>query len=422
MSLLQKLKGEIVSRLVILIEQLIPNGVEYTSIGQLIKRVKEKGRSSEDVSTVYSVSNIQGLVNAEDFRDHTIHSEDTSNYTIIRKGMFAYNPSRLNIGSIAYLKTEMAGLVSPMYIVFKIDEKRVNKKFLFAFIKSSLCRNKINSLIEVGARFRFNFERWDLINIPIPPLEIQAEIVRILDTFTELTAELTTELTTRKKQYNYYRDQLLSFEEGEVKWKTLGDVTEKWYSGGTPTAGKPEYYEGGEIPWLRTQEVKFADIEETEVKVTPSALKNSSAKWIPKNCVIIAISGATAGRSAINKIPLTTNQHCGCLEIDSTKALYRYVYHWVCCNYENIKALGQGARGDLNSSIIKNFKLPIPYADAPEKSLTEQARIVDILDKFDALTNSITEGLPREIALRQKQYEYYRDLLLSFPKPEEAAA
>jgi len=202
----------------------------------------------------------------------------------------------------------------------------------------------------------------------------------------------------------------------------LGDVTEKWYSGGTPTAGKPEYYEGGEIPWLRTQEVKFADIEETEVKVTPSALKNSSAKWIPKNCVIIAISGATAGRSAINKIPLTTNQHCGCLEIDSTKALYRYVYHWVCCNYENIKALGQGARGDLNSSIIKNFKLPIPYADAPEKSLTEQARIVDILDKFDALTNSITEGLPREIALRQKQYEYYRDLLLSFPKPEEAAA
>jgi len=124
MSLLQKLKGEIVSRLVILIEQLIPNGVEYTSIGQLIKRVKEKGRSSEDVSTVYSVSNIQGLVNAEDFRDHTIHSEDTSNYTIIRKGMFAYNPSRLNIGSIAYLKTEMAGLVSPMYIVFKIDEKK----------------------------------------------------------------------------------------------------------------------------------------------------------------------------------------------------------------------------------------------------------------------------------------------------------
>ncbi|HFS0589850.1 TPA: restriction endonuclease subunit S [Klebsiella pneumoniae] len=262
-----------------------------------------------------------------------------------------------------------------------------------------------------------------LIPIPCPDnpeksLAIQSEIVRILDKFTALTAELTAELTMRKKQYNYYREQLLSFDDGEVEWKTLGDVTKKWYSGGTPTAGKAEYYENGEIPWLRTQEVKFSDINSTEIKITQAALKNSAAKWIPENCVIIAISGATAGRSAINKIPLTTNQHCGCLEIDDTKALYRYVFHWVSFNYENIKSLGQGARGDLNSTIIKNFKLPIPYATAPDKSLEEQARIVEILDKFDTLTNSITEGLPREIELRQKQYEYYRDLLFSFPKPE----
>ncbi|WP_072931847.1 restriction endonuclease subunit S [Nissabacter archeti] len=266
-----------------------------------------------------------------------------------------------------------------------------------------------------------------LVPIPCPDnpkksLAIQSEIVRILDTFTALTAELTAELNMRKKQYNYYRDQLLSFKEGEVEWKTLGDVTKKWYSGGTPTAGKAEYYENGSIPWLRTQEVKFSDINSTEIKITQAALKNSAAKWIPENCVIIAISGATAGRSAINKIPLTTNQHCGCLEIDDTKALYRYVFHWVSFNYENIKSLGQGARGDLNSTIIKNFKLPIPYATDPDKSLEEQARIVEILDKFDTLTHSINEGLPREIELRQKQYEYYRDMLFSFPKPEVAEA
>jgi len=151
-------------------------------------------------------------------------------------------------------------------------------------------------------------------------------------------------------------------------------------------------------------------------------VKKTAAKWIPANCVIVAISGATAGRSAINKIPLTTNQHCGCLEIDDSKALYRYVFHWVSFNYENIKALGQGARGDLNSSIIKSFKFPIQYADNPKKSLAEQSRIVAFLDKFNTLTNSLTEGLPREIALRQKQYEHYRDLLLSFPKPESAMA
>ena len=299
----------------------------------------------------------------------------------------------------------------------------LNSKFLYHYLLTQ--KNKISSQVRKASIPRLSKTSLDRIFVPIPcpdnpekSLAIQSEIVRILDKFTALTAELTAELTARKKQYNYYRDRLLSFEEGEVEWKTLGDVTKKWYSGGTPTAGNPEYYDGGDIPWLRTQEIKFSDVCETEVKITAAALKKTSAKWIPENCVIVAISGATAGRSAINKIALTTNQHCGCLEIDSKKALYRYVFHWVSFNYENIKALGQGARGDLNSTIIKNFKLPIPYADDPEKSLEEQARIVAILDKFDTLTGSISEGLPREIELRQKQYEYYRDLLFSFPKPD----
>lgn len=307
------------------------------------------------------------------------------------------------------------------------DNHHIHIKFLYYFLKLNEPHfQQIGSKMQMPQIAIPDTDKF-LVPIPCPDnhkksLEIQTKIVRILDTFTELNAELNAELKARKKQYNYYREQLLGFEKSTVEWKTLGDVTKKWYSGGTPTAGNPEYYVGGDIPWLRTQEVKFSDIELTEVKITQSAVKNSAAKWIPANCVIIAISGATAGRSAINKIPLTTNQHCGCLEIDSTKALYRYVFHWVSFNYENIKALGQGARGDLNSSIIKGFELPLPYADNPEKSLAEQARIVAILDKFDTLANSITEGLPREIELRNKQYVYYLEQLLSFPRPDEVAA
>jgi type I restriction enzyme S subunit len=325
------------------------------------------------------------------------------------------------IGRVAI--TQYDCFVDRTLAIFTNYIKGINKKYFAYQLKNKFDIEKENAR---GSTLKtITKEEFSKFQIPIPcpenpkkSLEIQAEIVRILDTFTELTTELTTELNARKKQYNYYRDQLLSFEDGEVEWKPLGDVTKKWYSGGTPRAGNPEYYDDGDIPWLRTQEVKFSDIEKTEVKVTQAALDNSSAKWIPANCVIIAISGATAGRSAINKIPLTTNQHCGCLEIDSSKALYRYVFHWVSFNYENIKSLGQGARGDLNSSIIKNFKFPVPFANDPEKSLAEQARIVAILDKFDTLTTSLQEGLPREIELRQKQYEYYRDLLLSFPKPD----
>ena len=90
-------------------------------------------------------------------------------------------------------------------------------------------------------------------------------------------------------------------------------------------------------------------------------------------------------------------------------ALYKYVFYWVSANYLTLKSLGRGARGDLNSSIIRKFKIPIP-------SLEHQQRIVSILDRFDTITNSLTEGLPKEIELRQKQYEYYRDQLLAFPK------
>ncbi|TQI78581.1 type I restriction enzyme S subunit [Serratia fonticola] len=392
--------------------------VEWKSLGKVASlrrgRVMSKGYLIDNIGKypVYSSqtanNGIIGSIDTFDFDGEYISwTTDGAN-----AGTVFYRTGKFSI-------TNVCGLI-------KINEEVVvNYKYLFYWLTIEAKKHVYSGM----GNPKLMSHQVEKIPVPIPcpdnpekSLAIQSEIVRILDTFTVLTAELTAELNMRKKQYNYYRDQLLSFDDGEVEWKTLGDVTKKWYSGGTPTAGKAEYYENGDIPWLRTQEVKFSDINSTEIKITQAALKNSAAKWIPENCVIIAISGATAGRSAINKIPLATNQHCGCLEIDDTKALYRYVFHWVSFNYENIKLLGQGARGDLNSTIIKNFKLPVPYATDPDKSLEEQARIVDILDKFDTLTNSITEGLPREIELRQKQYKHYRELLFSFPRPEVAEA
>lgn len=312
---------------------------------------------------------------------------------------------------------------SAMKMITSSDDARFILRYVFHWL------NTIPSGLVEGDHKRQWISNYCNKTIPIPcpddpekSLAIQGEIVRILDSFAELTAELTAELNQRKKQYNHYRDQLLTFDEDKVEWKMLGDVTLKSYSGATPKAGNLKYYAQGTIPWLRTQEVVFSDIHETNVKITQAAVDETAAKWVPENCVIIAISGATAGRSAINKIPLTTNQHCCCLEIDPSQANYRYVFHWVSRNYETLRDMGQGARGDLNSGLIKGFKIPIPFADDSQKSLAEQARIVAILDTFDTLTTSITEGLPREIELREKQYNYYRDQLLSFPKPDAEAA
>ena len=289
--------------------------------------------------------------------------------------------------------------------------------------------------------------------VPVPSLEIQERIVNVLDDFekicTDLNIGLPAEIEARQKQYEYYRDKLLTFAETgntilsraeqsraeqsraeqsraeqsraeqsralikllqyvfDYAVVSLQDVVKNSCSGGTPKKGVSEYYEDGNIPWLRTQEVVFRDICKTECFITESAVKNSAAKWIPENCVIVAISGATAGRCAINKIPLTTNQHCLNLEVDPEMALYRYVYYCICAKQEELLAKKEGARGDLNSTRILSLQIDLP-------SIEKQKRIVSILDRFDAICNDLTSGLPAEIEARQKQYEYYRDKLLTF--------
>ena len=194
----------------------------------------------------------------------------------------------------------------------------------------------------------------------------------------------------------------------EVEWKALGEVSLKISSGGTPRTGVAEYY-GGDIPWLRTQEVDFGEIWDTGVKITEAGLKSSSANWIPANCVIVAMYGATVGKIGINKIPMTTNQACANIQLADNVANYRYVFHFLLSQYEYIKSLGAGSQTNINAGIVKKLQIPIPCPGNPKISLEIQAEIVRILDTFTELTTELTA----ELTARKKQYNYYRDQLLS---------
>jgi len=242
--------------------------------------------------------------------------------------------------------------------------------------------------------------------IPIPcphnpekSLAIQSEIVRILDTFTALAAELNAELTARKKQYNYYRDQLLSFKEGEVEWKTLGEVAKITIGEfvrkdkQNPEAEYP-VYNGG-----RTPTGYYEDFNNDGDKI------------------IVSARGANAGYVNKSSSPYWAGNSCYSISVRVVKKLHwMYVYYYLKQSEAQLTGIQQkGGIPAVSKKQMEDFLLPIP-------SPSEQARIVTILDKFDALTNSITEGLPREIELRQKLYEYYRDLLFSFPKSDEAVS
>ena len=322
----------------------------------------------------------------------------------------AASGSREHVGKVAFIYQDIDYYFGGFMGVIRCNNN-VNSRYLFHIFTSSIFQDYLNEVLNSSTINNLNSKVMDSFRLPIPPLSVQTEIVKILDALTALTSELTSELILRRKQYEYYREKLLSEEElGKVgfEWKTIDEISNKISSGGTPTTSNNGYYDNGTIPWLRTQEVDFKEIWDTNIKITEDALNNSSAKWIPANCVIVAMYGATVGKTAINKIPLTTNQACANIEINDKLACYRYIFHYLTSKYEYIKSLGSGSQTNINAQIVKKIKVPVP-------PIEEQQRIVSILDKFETLTNSITEGLPLAIEQSQKRYEYYRELLLNFP-------
>lgn len=187
----------------------------------------------------------------------------------------------------------------------------------------------------------------------------------------------------------------------------LGDICKYVTSGGTPKSSIKEYYEPKQIPWLKTKEVNYCRIYETEAYISKDGLDNSSAKMIPQNSVIVAMygQGDTAGRVAINKIPLTTNQACCNLIIDETKAYYEFVYYQLVTLYEKMVSLKNGgAQPNLNAAIIKSMEIKLP-------PLKTQRYIADILSSYDNLIENNQKQIKLLEEAAQRLYkEWFVDL------------
>ncbi|HDK2180526.1 TPA: restriction endonuclease subunit S [Escherichia coli] len=259
-----------------------------------------------------------------------------------------------------------------------------------------------------------------LVPIPCPDnpeksLAIQSEIVRILDKFTALTAELTAELNMRKKQYNYYRDQLFSFNTEDVPRLPMGqkDIGE-FIRGGT--FQKKDFIDAGVgcIHYGQIYTYYGTYTEKTKTYISTALAKK--CKKAQKGDLIIATTSEN-DEDVCKAVAWLGSED---IAVSSDACIYKhnlnpkYVsYFFQTEQFQNQKRqyiTGAKVRR-VNADNLSKILIPVP-------SMEIQERIVSILDKFDTLTNSITEGLPREIELRQKQYEYYRDLLFSFPKPE----
>ena len=339
-----------------------------------------------------------------------------------RNGLFKANSIILatsaTIGEHALLLQD--ALTNQRFTNFEIKEELKNillPKFAFYyfFIIDEWCKKHTI----IGNFPSVDTQQLMELHFPIPPLRVQARIVEILDKFTQLEAEL----EARNKQYDFYRNRLLDFSlrddlKGQVEWKTLGEVCNVVGRIGFRGYTRNDLVERGEGA------ISISPTNIVNQNLNLSAEKNTYISWEKYNespeimirvgDIVLVKTGSTIGKVAIIrelKERATINPQMVVLK--GISCLPAYLTYYICTpNFQlQLKSLsGQGSVPNISQARLKTIPIPLP-------PLSEQRRIVDILDRFDTLTNSISEGLPREIALRRKQYEYYRDALLRFPQP-----
>lgn len=303
---------------------------------------------------------------------------------------------------------------------YNANGKQLDIKFVYYFLKvHEPYFQNIGSKMQMP---QISIPDTDNFRIPIPcpenpkkSLEIQAEIVRILDAMTAHTAELTAELTARKKQYNYYRDKLLSFED-DVNELPLSDICTSIADG--DHQAPPQTNKG--ISFVTISNISdngFIDFLKTKY-VPNDYYNNLASKRKPQvGDVLYTVVGSIGIPVFIDfEKEFTFQRHIAILRFKPELVNPKYAFHFMRSskffNKANSVAMG-AAQKTITLGTLGKLKISLP-------SLDRQNKVVAILDKFDSLANSITEGLPREIELRQKQYAYYRDLLLSFPAAQTA--
>ncbi len=387
------------SRLADLIAQLCPDGVKYKPLSECV--------------VLPSIP--RGLKRGQ--------YESSGTYPIVDQGR----------GQVAGYSSDETKLVKDIPGIVFGDHTREIKYVDHFFVPGADGVKWIRAVDDVDIRYLFHSlsslaipsrgynRHWNVVrdmSIPVPPLEVQREIVRILDQFTTLEAELEAELEARRAQYEHYRTQLLSYDSmtarGPVSWIPLRELG-VWSGGGTPSKSRADYWDEGNIPWITPKDMRSSKIQNSMMNITDRAVCESNVKLIEAPLIALVVRSSILQHTfpvAQIDVDATFNQDMKALVVDSDRFEHRYIYYALSANGQEILRQTSKQGGSVNSLVVPrlmDFEIPVPALD-------EQQRIADLLDRFDALVNDISSGLPSEIAARRAQYEHYRGRLLSFPE------
>lgn len=365
-----------------LIKELCPDGVEFKKLGSICK-----------IET--------GKLNANASCEDGKYPFFTTAKEISRIDTFRWDEEALliagnaNVGDVKYFKGKFEAY-QRTYVLTDFSNL-IDIRFLFFCLSNNL-KQYLESRKNDAAMTYIVLGTLQNFPIPVPPLEVQKEIVRVLDSFTELEAELEAELEVRKKQYEYYRNTLLTFEDDKnITWVELGEVA-KYEQPSKYIVRSSDYNDNFSIPVLTAGKTFILGYTDES-----SGIYNASV-----HPVIIFDDFTTANKWVDFDFKVKSSAMKIITSLDEGTALLKYIYHW-------LNTLPSGlVEGDHKRQWISSWskkKIPIP-------PLEKQKQIVSILDKFEKLTNDISVGLPAEIEARRKQYEYYRNKLLTFKELE----
>jgi type I restriction enzyme S subunit len=386
-----------------LIDELCPDGVEWKTLGEVCKVLRGERLTKKELSSEFQYPVFHGGLIPLGY--YYKYNREANKTMIINTG---------SIGEVVWCSVPFWSSDG----TFTIEtQNNIIDKFLYYYLK--IKESYLKSQKREGGVPTIDRNVIENLPIPLPPMPVQEEIVRILDKFTELIQLLERELELRHKQYEYYRNKLLTPTEENgswllnghpVEWKTLGEVCDVT-SGGTPSKSKKEYWENGIIPWLKSEVCNNTSIYSASDFITELGLKNSSTKLLEKNITLMAMVGATRFKTAFLEFEACTNQNIASINSKiKNKLSNKFIFYYLTNKYDEFRKK-MSSYGMINLETIRSINIPIP-------PMEEQERIVAILDKFDALVNDISQGLPAEIQARTKQYEYYRNKLLTFKEKD----
>ena len=409
-----------------LLEEIQNTPVEWKELGEVAEIYngltgKNKTHFSNGNAKYVPYKNIFGNIQVDRDKLETVKVSSSEKQNAIKYGDVLFTGSSENIeevgmsSAVTFHPEESVYLNSFSFGIRFNEDIEVIPEFSKYLFRSRELRKAIEKTASGVTRYNVSKQSFKRIKIPIPPLEIQKKIVQTLDKFTDYVTELTSELTLRQKQYSYYRDYLLNFDQdssgganNKVEWKSLGEVCLSTKTISWKNEDGQKQFKYIDLSSVSRENKKITDV----TIITKNTAPSRAQKIIKKDDILFATTRPMLKR--FTKVTKEYNyQICStgfCVLRPSDKILSNYLYHLVASSnfYDYVERNQSGTSYPaISDNLVKNYQFPLP-------PLSIQEKIVHVLDNFDTVCNDLNIGLPKEIELRQKQYEYFRDQLLTY--------